>query len=99
MLLPLIIIASWIVVLSAVVGVCVSARRGDTQQLANAPAQPANNQQPQQTTWPASSPQPAISPIALPEIAAPVITAQVATQPGGRAYPCNPASLTGSTTG
>ncbi len=43
MALPLIIItASWILILAVIAGLCLSARRGDLQQLSAAPEEPTN---------------------------------------------------------
>jgi hypothetical protein len=43
MVLALIIIASWILTLSVIVGLCLSARQGDLQQLETAPSHHAND--------------------------------------------------------
>jgi len=43
MTLVLIIIASWILILSVIVGLCLSAHQGDLQQLNDTPAHPASD--------------------------------------------------------
>jgi hypothetical protein len=102
MVLPLLVIlASWILVLAIVAGLCLSARRGDLEQLGGASADPASESlEPalvslQLSTEPAfDSPQIAAATLA----SAPRITAQTAW-PDRRVRPCNPLGATGSSAG
>jgi hypothetical protein len=91
MILPLtIIIASWILILSVVVGLCLSARQGDHQLLMDTPAHPASELTAPSLISPRTTAEPTMIPAR--------ITAQSA-QPATRAYPCNPFGITGSTAG
>jgi hypothetical protein len=87
MVLALIIIASWILILSVIVGLYLSARQGDLQERGSVPVYATSNLA-EPSLRPASDP-------AAPALIPPRITAQ----PSRRAYPCNPAGFPSSATG
>ena len=102
MVLPLlIIVASWILVLAVVAGLCFSARQGDLEQLRGVPADPASD--------PFESAPVSLRITAVPAFDSPQITASAlssaprtrsrTTQPSRRTYPCDPLGITGSTAG
>ncbi len=99
MVLPLlIIVASWIFVLAVVVGLCLSARRGDLEQLRGAHADPASEPFESALVSHRISAEPAFD---SPQITAAALSnaPQVTARPGKRAYPCDPLGITGSAMG
>jgi hypothetical protein len=98
MVLALIIIASWILTLSVIVGLCLSARQGDLRERGAASAYTTSNLA-KASLLPASEP---AAPASIPPritTAPPVISRRITVQPSRRAYPCNPAGFPSSATG
>ena len=98
MVLALIIIASWILILSVIVGLCLSARQGDLQERGATPAYATSNLA-EASLRPASDPAAPASIAPRITAAAPVIAPRITAQPSRRAYPCNPAGFPSSATG